>query len=84
LIELRDGKDQQTTWLYDEYCRQIEKRDHTNGLMFSYTYDANGRLLTRADGKGAVTGYAYDPVGNLTNIDYVTSPKSVKKVSRPL
>jgi YD repeat-containing protein len=35
----------------------------------SYTYDANGNLLTRTDPNGAVTSYAYDANGNLLSVE---------------
>jgi YD repeat-containing protein len=73
-LTFTDDKYQQTTWRYDEYCRQIEKRDHTNGLMFSYTHDANDRLTDRLTPAKGNTQYRYDAFGNLTNINYPSSP----------
>ena len=36
-------------------------------------YDANSRLTNRWSAAMGNTYYAYDPVGNLTNIDYPSS-----------
>jgi len=35
----------------------------------SYTYDANGNLLTSTDPEGAVTRYSYDANGNLLSVE---------------
>jgi len=35
----------------------------------SYTYDANGNLLTSTDANGAVTSYSYDANGNLLSVE---------------
>ncbi|WP_284322501.1 hypothetical protein, partial [Dyella acidisoli] len=34
----------------------------------TYTYDANGNLLTRTDPNGAITSYSYDANGNLLSV----------------
>ena len=74
LTRLIDGKSQSTYWIYDEYGRVTNKLDNSSALMFYYVYDANNRLSSRwTPGKGT-TLYAYDKIGNLTNVNYQTSP----------
>jgi RHS repeat-associated protein len=74
LTRLNDGKAQKTTWKYDLYGRVTNKLDHADALMFSYTYDVNGRLTSRwvptNGANGLTTSYGYDAAGNLTSVDY--------------
>ncbi len=58
------------------HVRRITKHDphgrpltivDANGLVAQLAYDARGRLVSRAAG-GAVTGFDYDPAGNLTRL----------------
>jgi YD repeat-containing protein len=74
LLTLTDGKNQTTTWTYDQYGRVTNKLDTLDNLMFIYAYDANSRLTNRWTPAKGNTAYRYDPVGNLTNIVYATSP----------
>ena len=76
LLTLADGKNQTTTWYYDQYGRVTNKWDTLNNLMFSYRYDGNSRLtnLWTPAKNGITTSYRYDAGGNLTNIVYQTSP----------
>lgn len=39
-----------------------------NGVTVQFTYDGNGRLLTRQDSAGNTTKFSYDGVGNLTTV----------------
>jgi YD repeat-containing protein len=42
-------------------------------VIFTYAYDANGRLTNRWTPAKGNTRYIYDASGNLTNVDYATS-----------
>jgi YD repeat-containing protein len=53
LLTLTDGKNQVTTWKYDDFGRVTNKFDANSTLILSYKYDANGRLTNRwSVGKG--------------------------------
>jgi len=74
LLTLTDGKNQTTTWVYDQYGRVTNKLDTLDNLMFIYAYDASSRLTNRWTPAKGNTAYRYDPLGNLTNIVYASSP----------
>jgi YD repeat-containing protein len=63
-----------TYWKYDEYSRVTNKTDHLGVSLFRYAYNANGLLTSRTSAAKGLTQYRYDPVGNLTNIDYSITP----------
>ncbi len=73
MLSLIDGKNQTTTWHYDEYGRVTNKLDQANTEILRYKYDPEGRLTNRWSVAKGNTGYKYDSVGNLTNIDYPVS-----------
>jgi YD repeat-containing protein len=73
LLSLTDGKVQTTRWNYDEYGRVTNKLDQAGTEIPRYKYDADSRLTNRWSVEKSDTFYAYDPVGNLTNIDYPVS-----------
>ena len=63
-----------TTWDYDTEGRLRSKSD-PGGQAVSYTYDANGRMLTRLfRGQSTATQFTYDNVGNLLSVNYPNSP----------
>ena len=70
LTNLTDGKNQKTTWIYDQYGRVTNKLDALNHAMFNYGYDADSRLITRSTPEKGNTFYTYDAVGNLTQVSY--------------
>lgn len=70
LLTLTDGKNQTTTWGYDSFGRVTNKVDAANNILFVYQYDANNRLTNRYSLAKGPTVYRYDPLGNLTNVDY--------------
>ena len=70
LKELFDGKTQKTTWGYDLYSRVTNKVDNLNVSVLAYGYNANGWLTNRWSKQKGNTEYRYDPVGNLTNVNY--------------
>jgi RHS repeat-associated protein len=69
LLTLTDGKNQTTTWHYDEYGRVTNKLDQASTEILRYTYDPAGRLTNRWSAAKGNTKYKYDSVGNVTNID---------------
>ena len=60
-------------WNYDEYGCVTNKLDQTATEILRYTYDADSRLSNRWSVAKGTTIYGYDPVGNLTNINYPAS-----------
>jgi RHS repeat-associated protein len=71
---LTDGKSQVTTWNYDEYGRVTNKLDQAGIEILRYIYDANGRITNRWSKAKGNTTYTYDAVGNLTLVNYPSSP----------
>ncbi|MDB6065219.1 MAG: repeat protein, partial [Pedosphaera sp.] len=69
---LTDGLSHVTTWNYNQFGWLLNKVDATNHTVLTNGYDANGRLTTRWLPASGKTIYTYDPVGNLTNVDYST------------
>lgn len=74
LLKLRDGKGQETFWGYDQHGRMTSKTNASGTEIFRYQYDANGRLTNRWSLAKGNTGYSYDAAGNLTGINYPSSP----------
>ena len=74
LASLTDPQNNSTQWGYDAYGHVTLKLDANGASMFTYAYDAEGRLTNRWSPAKGNTGYAYDALGNLTNADYPTSP----------
>jgi RHS repeat-associated protein len=74
LLTLTDGKNQTTTWTFDQFGRATNKIDAANNLIFIYAYDPNNRLTNRWTPQKLTTLYSYDPVANLTNVTYHSSP----------
>ena len=81
LKTLTDGRNSQTLWNRNAYGLVTSKTLMANQggsaqEVLRYYYDAGGRLTNRwSMGKGGAgynTYYAYDPVGNVTNIAYPT------------
>ncbi len=70
LLTLTDGKDQMTKWNYDFEGRVTNKVDQANTVVFRYKYDADSRLTNRWTAAKGDTFYSYDPIGNLTSVDY--------------
>jgi RHS repeat-associated protein len=76
LLTLTDGKNQTTTWHYDQYGRVTNKVDVANTEIFRYQYDPAGRLTNRWTAAKGNTGYGYDAIGNLLSIHYPLSTTS--------
>ena len=73
LLTLKDGKNQQTSWAYNQFNQVTNKADNGGTTMFRYLYDPNGRLTNRWTPAFGATTCRYDAVGNLTNVDYLSS-----------
>ena len=73
LSALGDGKGQVTRWNYDEYGRATNKLDQSGTEILRYIYDPDNRLTNRWTLAKSNTRYSFDPVGNLTNINYNAS-----------
>jgi RHS repeat-associated protein len=70
LLSLTDGKTQTTSWGYDQYGRVTNKVDNAGVTDFVSQYDFDSRLTSRWTPAKGTTVYRYDPIGNLTNVDY--------------
>jgi RHS repeat-associated protein len=70
LLSITDGRNQTTSWNYDEFGRATNKVDAAGVVDFVYQYDASGRLTNGWTPANGNAGYVYDPVGNRTNINY--------------
>ena len=73
LLSLTDGKGQTTRWNYNEYGRATNKLDQTGTEILRYIYDPDNRLTNRWSAEKGNTKYTFDPVGNLTLVDYPSS-----------
>jgi RHS repeat-associated protein len=73
LVMLTDGKNQTTTWNYDQFGRATNKIDAASNVLFVYKYDPDNRLTNRWTPAKGATVYAYDALGSLTNIQYPVS-----------
>jgi RHS repeat-associated protein len=62
-----------TVWHYNEYGWLTNKVDALGHEVFHYIYDPNGEVTNRWTPQFAATAYSYDPLGNLTNINYGSS-----------
>jgi len=49
-----------TRWSYDAATGVLTSKQYADGSAVSYTYDTQGRLVTRTWARGIVTTYAYD------------------------
>jgi RHS repeat-associated protein len=70
LMSITDGRNQITTWNYDQFGRVTNKVDAAGVVDFVYQYDAAGRLTNRWTPANGNAGYVYDAVGNRTSINY--------------
>jgi len=74
LLSLTDGKGQTTRWNYDQYGRVTNKLDQLSAEILRYKYDIDNRLTNRWSAAKGDTYYSYDNAGNLTFINYPSSP----------
>jgi YD repeat-containing protein len=81
LISLTDQKNNTTQWGYDQFGRVTNKVDATGTTILKYQYDAGNRLTNRWSLAKSNTVYAYDAIGNLTNLSYA---HAVAPTNQPL
>ena len=74
LLTLTDGKNQVTTWNYDQFGRVTNKVQHGGTEILRYRYDANDRLTNRWSREKLETYFTYYNDGTLSNINYTASP----------
>jgi RHS repeat-associated protein len=74
LVTLTDGKNQITTWTFDQFGRTTNKVDATGTEILRYGYDSNNRMTVRWSRQKGNTQYSYDALGNNTAIAYPVSP----------
>mgnify|MGYP001564069749 CR=1 FL=1 len=74
LLTVVDGNGQTNGWNFNQYGQATNKVDATGAEIFRYQFDANGRLTNRWSVAKGNTGYAYNVLGNLTSVNYPTSP----------
>jgi RHS repeat-associated protein len=70
-----DGLVRQTTYNYGPEGELLSEYDQ-KGLLGSFSYDGFFRKMTSADGKGQITSYNYDNIGNLSSILYPLAPST--------
>ncbi len=73
LYQLKDGKDQLTSWNYDKEGRLWKKLDANSTEILRYTNNANGWLVARWSAGKGTTYYTNDTVGNLLRVNYPTT-----------
>ncbi|HUA64816.1 MAG TPA: hypothetical protein VME24_03145, partial [Alphaproteobacteria bacterium] len=74
LLAFTDGNGNTTTWGYDQYGRVTEKLDAAGNIIFKYGYDDDNQLTNRWTPANGTTVYAYDFVGNPTDVKYPAPP----------
>jgi RHS repeat-associated protein len=76
MLTLTDGKNQTTSWSYDFYGRVTNKVDAASNLLLVYQYDQLNRLTNRWSIAKGNTAFAYDAIGNLTSVAYLSGNTS--------
>lgn len=82
LSELKTWRDESgspdiTTWQYDPACGALTNKTDALDRSVSWQILPCGRITGRTWARGAQTGYAYDSLGNVTNITYSDGTPSV-------
>lgn len=67
---------QVTTWVYNNRGFNTAKQ-YADNTGPTYTYDADGNLLTRTWARGVVTTYTYDAAGRMTEQSYSDDTPSI-------
>ena len=74
MITLTDAKSHGTQWGYDQYGRNTNMVDATGTTILRFKYDQDGRLTNRWSAAKGDTYYTLDKNGNVTFINYPSSP----------
>lgn len=81
VLSLTDGKNQTNHWQYDSFGRVTDKVDNAGNSDFVFQYDALDRITNRWTPAKGKTVFRYDPLGNLTNVDYSGGTVSTPSIS---
>ena len=73
-LTLTDGKNQVTSFGFDIFGRPTSKTNAAGVEIERFVFDPNNRATNRWTPAKGNTIYSYDVVGNVTNVDYATSP----------
>jgi len=69
-----------TTWTYDESSGLVTSKKDANNKSVTYTYTADGKLLTRTWARGITTTYSYDAAtGELLKADYSDATQDIER-----
>jgi len=69
-----------TTWTYDESSGLVTSKKDANNKSVTYTYSADGKLLTRTWSRGITTTYSYDTAtGELLKADYSDATQDIER-----
>ena len=69
-----------TAWSYDQSSGLLTSKTDANGKSVSYTYTADGKLLTRSWARGSTTAYTYDSAtGELLKADYSDATPDIER-----
>ena len=69
-----------TTWTYDESSSLVTSKKDANNKSVTYTYSADGKLLTRTWARGITTTYSYDTAtGELLKADYSDATQDIER-----
>ena len=69
-----------TTWTYDESSGLVTSKKDANNKSVTYTYSADGKLLTRTWARGITTTYSYDTAtGELLKADYSDATQDIER-----
>ena len=72
VLRLLDAKGNATRWTYDAVGR-VTRKQYADGKTDEYAY-AQGLLSQSRNPRGALTNYDYDDDGNVTLVDYASTP----------
>ncbi len=70
LVKLVDALGHATSWSHSQYGWLTNKLDNNSNPIIIYTCDPDGRVTNRWTVGTNNTAYAYDAVGNVTNVTY--------------
>ena len=73
LLTLTDPLTHVTSWEYNQYGWLMSKLDTSNRVTLTLAHDADGNVTNRWTPAAGNVAYAFDAVGNLTNISYTNA-----------